>query len=208
MRVPDEVVFMVAKGRTTYLGDYWKKRHRFVGSWDRVTSPCTLVYIHHTIHTRKIATAAGRIISLRRQTGPWGVKRRAKCLIIAAERERSMKTASATDIARSLLPLPKLQERNTRRSALLLQKKREKMEAMTNAEEIQPLLGSSTHSDQHREVDNGSSSALLVDFDPQGDADNPMDWPTAFKWSVVALLAAMAFTVYVPPRIPGHQAAD
>jgi hypothetical protein len=38
----------------------------------------------------------------------------------------------------------------------------------------------------------------IVDFDPHGDTENPMDWPKAYKWGIVALLAFMAFTVYVP----------
>ncbi|PSR82809.1 major facilitator superfamily domain-containing protein [Coniella lustricola] len=40
-----------------------------------------------------------------------------------------------------------------------------------------------------------ASSSDIVDFDPAGDPDNPMDWPVAYKWGIVALLAAMAFTV-------------
>lgn len=32
-------------------------------------------------------------------------------------------------------------------------------------------------------------------FHPSGDPDNPRDWPDAFKWGIVMLLAAMAFTV-------------
>ncbi|RYP75874.1 hypothetical protein DL771_002138 [Monosporascus sp. 5C6A] len=35
----------------------------------------------------------------------------------------------------------------------------------------------------------------IVDFDPKGDAENPMEWPVAYKWSIVALLALTAFTV-------------
>ncbi|ROW07762.1 hypothetical protein VMCG_03430 [Cytospora schulzeri] len=35
----------------------------------------------------------------------------------------------------------------------------------------------------------------IVDFDPHGDTENPMDWPKAYKWGIVALLAFMAFTV-------------
>lgn len=35
----------------------------------------------------------------------------------------------------------------------------------------------------------------IVCFDPNGDPENPMDWPSAYKWGIVALLAAMAFTV-------------
>jgi hypothetical protein len=38
----------------------------------------------------------------------------------------------------------------------------------------------------------------LVGFDPEGDADNPVDWPAAYKWGIVALLALTSFTVYVP----------
>ena len=35
----------------------------------------------------------------------------------------------------------------------------------------------------------------IIDFDPAFDAENPLDWPRAYKWAVVALLAFMAFTV-------------
>lgn len=35
----------------------------------------------------------------------------------------------------------------------------------------------------------------IVDFDPNGDVDNPRDWPKAYKWGIVGLLAFMAFTV-------------
>ena len=35
----------------------------------------------------------------------------------------------------------------------------------------------------------------LVDFDPNGDPENPMDWSGAYKRGVVSLLAVMAFTV-------------
>ncbi|KAI0133470.1 MFS transporter [Xylariales sp. AK1849] len=35
----------------------------------------------------------------------------------------------------------------------------------------------------------------LVTFDPEGDAENPVDWPAAYKWSIVALLAFTSFTV-------------
>lgn len=37
----------------------------------------------------------------------------------------------------------------------------------------------------------------IVDFNPNGDPENPRDWPKAYKWGIVALLAFMAFTVYV-----------
>lgn len=42
----------------------------------------------------------------------------------------------------------------------------------------------------------------LVEFDPNGDHENPMDWPKAYKWGIVALLAFMAFTVYVDTDSP------
>ncbi|KAF6829745.1 bicyclomycin resistance [Colletotrichum musicola] len=38
-------------------------------------------------------------------------------------------------------------------------------------------------------------SKHLLDFDPNGDPENPRDWPEAFKWTIVGLLACMAFTV-------------
>lgn len=41
----------------------------------------------------------------------------------------------------------------------------------------------------------GAPRKDIVDFNPNGDPENPMDWPSAYKWGIVALLAAMAFTV-------------
>ncbi|KAI1367665.1 MFS transporter [Xylaria arbuscula] len=35
----------------------------------------------------------------------------------------------------------------------------------------------------------------IVDFNVDGDAENPMEWPNAYKWGVVLLLSFMAFTV-------------
>ncbi|KAI2628412.1 MFS transporter [Xylaria nigripes] len=35
----------------------------------------------------------------------------------------------------------------------------------------------------------------IIDFDVDGDADNPIEWPRAYKWGVVSLLSIMAFTV-------------
>ncbi|KAI3390417.1 hypothetical protein diail_9729 [Diaporthe ilicicola] len=45
--------------------------------------------------------------------------------------------------------------------------------------------------DQLRRV----ASKDFVDFDPNGDDENPLDWPQGYKWGIVALLAFMAFTV-------------
>lgn len=35
----------------------------------------------------------------------------------------------------------------------------------------------------------------IIDFEPHDDPENPMDWPITYKWAIVTLLAAMAFTV-------------
>lgn len=56
-------------------------------------------------------------------------------------------------------------------------------------EEVEPLLG---HIDQHQYR---VADKSIVDFDPDGDPDNPMEWSRAYKAGVVFLLAFMAFTV-------------
>ncbi|KAK4141389.1 major facilitator superfamily domain-containing protein [Dichotomopilus funicola] len=40
-----------------------------------------------------------------------------------------------------------------------------------------------------------TGQTTIVDFDPAGDPENPIDWPAPFKWAVVGMLALMAFTV-------------
>ena len=50
--------------------------------------------------------------------------------------------------------------------------------------------------DYHNSTDSDQDAADL-DFDLNGDLDNPQEWPTPYKWTLVALLAMMAFTVYV-----------
>lgn len=59
------------------------------------------------------------------------------------------------------------------------------------AGEEEPLLG-------HHSGDNGDSTQeteVILGFDPDGDVDNPRQWPVAYKWAIVLLLACMAFTV-------------
>jgi hypothetical protein len=73
-------------------------------------------------------------------------------------------------------------------------------------DESQPLLRNITP-ERHQQAytnplpdeDGGADIAetIIVDFDPRGDPDNPLEWPTPFKWTVVSMLAFMAFTVYV-----------
>ncbi|CAN8101015.1 unnamed protein product [Discula destructiva] len=60
-------------------------------------------------------------------------------------------------------------------------------------DETTPLLRVPSIPDADRQGDVPSKD--LVDFDANGDPENPMDWPTSYKWGIVALLAAMAFTV-------------
>lgn len=72
-------------------------------------------------------------------------------------------------------------------------------------DETQPLLRSKTHESvendiagyQYTEVNN--APPYIDDFNPNGDVDNPLEWPTPFKWGIVLLLAMTAFTVYVFP---------
>ena len=47
-----------------------------------------------------------------------------------------------------------------------------------------------------------SPTEVTVEFNPDGDPENPQDWPVTFKWSVVMLLSMMAFVTYVD--IPSH----
>jgi hypothetical protein len=39
------------------------------------------------------------------------------------------------------------------------------------------------------------TSEHLVEFDPNGDPENPLDWPRWYKNFIVLLMAFMAFTV-------------
>ena len=56
-------------------------------------------------------------------------------------------------------------------------------------DEAQPLLVNIDEQQQR------PGDQLLVDFNPNGDPDNPMNWSRAYKLGVVSLLALMAFTV-------------
>jgi hypothetical protein len=55
--------------------------------------------------------------------------------------------------------------------------------------ETQPLLG---HIEEQQRC---NSDLPLVDFDPNGDPENPLEWSKAYKMGVVSLLGFMAFTV-------------
>ncbi|EXJ78448.1 hypothetical protein A1O1_08848 [Capronia coronata CBS 617.96] len=63
----------------------------------------------------------------------------------------------------------------------------------TIADETQPLLRQRTADS----VDNKSVTQddVVVDFDADGDDENPLDWRPAYKWGIVALLSFISFTV-------------
>ena len=68
-------------------------------------------------------------------------------------------------------------------------------------DETQPLLQPILQEARQREPEPVSSGGLagkdviIVSFDPDGDAENPLEWSRTFRWFIVALLAFMAFTV-------------
>jgi hypothetical protein len=62
---------------------------------------------------------------------------------------------------------------------------------MRTAEE-QPLLGTAVQDPE----ESSKHTDVILDFNPEGDDDNPREWRPAFKWTIVLLLASMAFTVY------------
>lgn len=64
--------------------------------------------------------------------------------------------------------------------------------------EDQPLLRPGLEETRHG-CEEESEFECSLDFHPNGDSDNPREWPTAYKWSIVLLLACMAFTVYEIP---------
>lgn len=60
-------------------------------------------------------------------------------------------------------------------------------------DEQEPLLPSITGNDIPKPQD--VDAEHLVDFDPSGDSENPLEWGTAYKIFIVFVLAFMAFTV-------------
>ncbi|KAL7628032.1 hypothetical protein AAE478_002228 [Parahypoxylon ruwenzoriense] len=60
-------------------------------------------------------------------------------------------------------------------------------------DETQPLLQDAHLVYDEQQIE--ASAKDIVDFDPEGDAENPLEWPAPYKWGIVALLALTAFTV-------------
>lgn len=82
-----------------------------------------------------------------------------------------------------------------------------KKQMTVGTDDTQPLLRSVTNEGHQvytapssvQRDGTGDAETTIVDFDPNGDAENPLEWPAPFKWAVVSMLAMMAFTVYVSP---------
>lgn len=58
-------------------------------------------------------------------------------------------------------------------------------------DERQPLLNNGTNLD--KPALNPYPASDLVDFNRDGDPEDPIGWPSAYKWTIVTLLACMAF---------------
>lgn len=58
----------------------------------------------------------------------------------------------------------------------------------TAAEQYGEAVGAVAH-----QVEDHVDSAL--NFDPDGDDDNPLEWSSTYKWLIVSLLGLNAFTV-------------
>ncbi|KAK4131587.1 MFS general substrate transporter [Trichocladium antarcticum] len=82
--------------------------------------------------------------------------------------------------------------------------------ALAAGDETQPLLRTDRNKGPPHDVADPADPAdtIIVDFDPRGDAENPLEWPTPFKWTIVSMLAFMAFTVTFTCISPVPLASD
>lgn len=63
-------------------------------------------------------------------------------------------------------------------------------------DETVPLLQDAEHTDIQRRASNSTAQDdTIIEFHPSTDPENPVNWPKSYKWSIVALLAFIAFTV-------------
>ena len=69
-------------------------------------------------------------------------------------------------------------------------------------EETRPLLHNPEATDN--ESIKAANGKDVISFDPNGDPENPRDWPKSYKWSIVLLLAFTAFTVFVNRTLSFH----
>ena len=63
-------------------------------------------------------------------------------------------------------------------------------------QERQPLL------DSQNQTQNNGKQKHLVEFDPNGDEDNPLEWTKKYRWVIVFFLSFMATTVYAATSRP------
>lgn len=61
--------------------------------------------------------------------------------------------------------------------------------------ESSPLLANHHHEPAEPGNHHGGNPETTIDFDPNGDIDNPLEWPAQFKWVIVSLLALASATV-------------
>jgi hypothetical protein len=62
-------------------------------------------------------------------------------------------------------------------------------------DETQPLLSPELTRGHAIVTQDEAGYDHTIDFNPDGDPDNPLDWPQSYKRGVILLLAFMAFTV-------------
>ena len=71
--------------------------------------------------------------------------------------------------------------------------------APASVDETEPLLGLGATAEFCREGPGPGVHSHrrddIVDFDPEGDPENPREWTVAFKWGITLLLTFLAFTV-------------
>lgn len=67
---------------------------------------------------------------------------------------------------------------------------------MAVVDETSPLLRAPDA--QSQDFDDASTKNV-VQFDSNGDVEDPQQWPNSYKYGAVSLLAFMAFTVYGRP---------
>lgn len=66
-------------------------------------------------------------------------------------------------------------------------------------DETEPLLNTTSDLARVRShqqvVHDPHKPSRVIDFDPNGDPENPQDWPRPFKWAITLILVFMAFSV-------------
>jgi hypothetical protein len=74
--------------------------------------------------------------------------------------------------------------------------------------ETDPLLRWVSHEQVIDDPQEEADAYQDVEFNSEECYDNPMNWPNSYKWGVIALLAFMAFTVYLLFSPPLEQVAN